>query len=394
MDGKMSQHTKQELLAKMRRSYENAGRDYRGKLIDQAVELCGYHRKAAIRALGGRSSKKMSEQGPAIIGRPRLYEAERIVPVLKVIWLKAQQPCGKRLVGMLPDWLPAYAAYFKRVPNAVEEQLLAASSATLDRLLRPLRAQYKRPALGTKPGTMLRQSIPIRGGSWQEDEPGWTEADTVAFCGGSAQGEVVWMLDNVDICTDWVELRAMFGRGQHATLEQLKDIEASLPFAWLGLDSDNGGEFINRHVLQWCQRGRAQPIYYTRSRPYRSNDNAHVEQKNWTHVRQWFGYERHDNSEVVPLMNELARGPLGQFLNLFNATLKLDRKEKSAEEGLSRRIYAEAQTPYARVQTNPRIKLEEKKRLRALKESLNPFALEARIQKALGQIHKQRRAAA
>jgi hypothetical protein len=183
----------------------------------------------------------------------------------------------------------------------------------------------------------------------------------------------------------------MHGRGQHATVEQLKDIERSQPFVWQGLDSDNGGEFINRHVLCWCQEGRAKPIYYTRSRPYRSNDNAHVEQKNWTHVRHWFGYQRHDNPEVVPLINELARGELGQFVNLFSPSMKLESKEQNPD-GRERRKYGEPATPFARVMAHALIRPEDKARLRVLKGKLNPFALEASIQKQLKAIDRVRRA--
>ena len=238
---------------------------------------------------------------------------------------------------------------------------------------------------------MLRQEIPIRGGAWQENQAGWLEADTVSLSGGSAAGEVIWMLDSTDICTTWVEMRAMFGRGQHSAVEQLAHIEGLLPFPWLGLDSDNGGEFINRHVLRWCQQKRTEPIYYTRSRPYRSNDNAHVEQKNWTHVRHWFGYERHDNPEVIPLINALARGELGQFVNLFSPSMKLERKEQTAS-GKEHRIYGKPATPYARVQACPGITQAKKEELRILKEKLNPFALEASIQKQLKTIHRLRRA--
>ena len=158
----------------------------------------------------------------------------------------------------------------------------------------------------------------------------------------------------------------------------------------MGLDSDNGGEFINRHVLSWCQEGRAKPIFYTRSRPYRSNDNAHVEQKNWTHVRHWFGYERHDNPEVIPLINALARGELGQFVNLFSPSMKLERKEQ--KDGKEHRIYGQPATPYTRVLANPHIAPAKKEELRLLKEKLNPFALEASIQKQLRKIDRVRRA--
>ena len=149
----------------------------------------------------------------------------------------------------MPEWVPAYEAYHRSIASGLRDQLLEASAATLDRLLRPCRIEEGKGRSGTKPGTMLRQSIPIRGGSWQESEPGWTEADTVSLCGGRVAGENVWIVDNTDICTTWVEMRGMYGRGQHATVEQLRDIEVAQPFAWPGLDSDNGGEFINRHFL-------------------------------------------------------------------------------------------------------------------------------------------------
>src|ERR1022692_3946603 len=165
---------------------------------------------------------------------------------------------------MMPEWVPAYEAYHCRVANSVREQLLEASSATLDRLLHSVRVRAGK-SRGTRPGTLLRQEIPIRGGAWQSTEAVWMEADTVSLCGGNANGEVVHVLDNTDICTTWVEMRAMYGRGQQAAVEQLKDIELQLPFPWLGLDTDNGGEFINRHVLRWCQKGREAPIFYTRS---------------------------------------------------------------------------------------------------------------------------------
>jgi hypothetical protein len=387
MDAKMSQNTKLELMGKLRFRYVTAGRVYRRKIIDQAVELMGYHRKSAIRALGGKTAEQSQAKG--VIGRPRLYYSKLLLPTLKRIWKIGQQPCGRRLEAMMPEWVPAYEAFYGSLSCEVREQLIEASSATLDRLLRPVRIQSRSPR-GTRPGTMLRQEIPIRGGAWQSDEAGWTEADTVSLCGGSACGEVVWMVNNVDICTTWVEMRAMFGRGQHAAVEQLKDIENHLPFPWLGLDTDNGGEFINRHLLQWCQTGRQVPIFYTRSRPYRSNDNAHVEQKNWTHVRQWFGYERHDNSEVTGLMNDLARGDLGHFLNLFSPSMKLESQKTI--EGKTKRIYGKPVTPYARVLVSPQVSSEKKAQLQRLKESLNPFALELSIQKKLREINRIRRA--
>ena len=189
--------------------------------------------------------------------------------------------------------------------------------------------------------------------------------------------------------TTWVEVRSIWGRGQAGTLAALKDLEAGLPFALLGLDSDNGGEFLNHHVLSWLQK-RPQPVFMTRSRPYKKDDNAHVEQKNWTHVRQNFGYERHDNAEVVEPINALAKGAYGQLLNYFHASLKLERKER--KEGKIRRIYGDAQTPLARVLASPEVTEETKQRLRKEKAGLNPFALKREVARRLKEIAALRQA--
>jgi hypothetical protein len=315
-------------------------------------------------------------------GRPRRYEAESLLPWLKPIWQATDYACGRRLVAMLPEWIPAYEAHERSLPGEVRERLLAASARTLDRLLEPLRAQVRRRTL-TRPGSLLRQQIPIRGSVWEEGRAGWLEVDTVALCGGSVSGEFVWMLDGVDYATGWVEVRAMWGRGQAGTLAALQDVEQRLPFPLLGLDSDNGGEFLNHHVLGWLQR-RERPVYMTRSRPYKKDDNAHVEQKNWTHIRQWFGYERHDNPEVVERINALTRGPYGQLLNYYHACLKLEGKKREAERTV--RTYGAALTPLARVLTSGEVTAETKARLLAEKARLNPFALKLEIEAGLKEI--------
>jgi hypothetical protein len=170
------------------------------------------------------------------------------------------------------------------------------------------------------------------------------------------------------------------------------DLEQCLPFPLLGLDSDNGGEFLNYHVLAWLQK-RARPVFMTRSRPYKKDDNAHIEQKNWTHVRQWFGYERHDNHEVVQRLNALARGPFHQMVNFFHASLKLERKERTPA-GKIRRVYNQAQTPLQRVLDSPDIREKTKCRLRAEKAGLNAFALKAEVDRQLRQIAAMRRPSA
>ena len=382
----MSQTTREEVLKKLRRRYQSAGAEHKRKLLDQAQELLGYHRKSAIRSLGAPTV----ERGPRIItGRPVRYEPGVLLPWLRRIWEATDYACGLRLAAMLPEWVPAFEQHERRLPGEVRDKLLQASGRTLDRLLEPLRGRGAGRASLTRPGTLLRQQIPIRGSLWEEGKAGWLEVDTVALCGGSVAGEFVWMVDGVDYATTWVEVRAMWGRGQAGTLVALQDMEESLPFALLGLDSDNGGEFLNHHVLNWLQK-RARPAFMTRSRPYKKDDNAHVEQKNWTHVRQCFGYERHDNPEVVEPINLLVKGAYGQLLNYFHASLKLEGKERKA--GRVRRIYGPPQTPLARVLASREVTEQTKERLRQQKARLNPFALKREVAQSLKQIAGMRRA--
>jgi hypothetical protein len=385
MDKYMNRSTRSQVLEKLRRRYKTAGAEHKTKLLDQAVQLLGYHRKAAIRAL--RQAVVSSLRGPVVLnGRPVKYEPNLLLPWLRPIWQASDYACGRRLVAMLPEWIPAYEQHEKSMPGEVREKLLLASGRTLDRLLEPLRGQGAGRSL-TRPGTLLRQQIPIRGSLWEEGKAGWLEVDTVALCGGSVAGEFVWMVDGVDYATTWVEVRAMWGRGQAGTLAALQDIEANLPFSLLGLDSDNGGEFLNHHVLHWLQK-RPRPVFMTRSRPYKKDDNAHVEQKNWTHVRQCFGYERHDNPELVEPMNELVKGAYGQLLNYFHASLKLESKERV--DGKIRRIYGAAQTPLARVLASTEVTEATKERLAHHKASLNPFALKRTVTQSMKAISAMR----
>jgi len=382
----MSELTKKQVLAKMRDRYRRAGKPYKTQLLDQLQELFGYHRKGAIRAL--HPVPAASRTAPALLGRPLKYEPGLLLPVLKPIWLAAQQPCGRRLAVLLPQWLPAYEADQRRLDTDVRVALEAASAATLDRLLAPVRLQRARTGrCGTRPGQWLRDQIPIRCGPWQESLPGCLEVDTVALCGGTLDDRHGWIFDGVDIASDWSALRALPNRGQHATLEQIKDVEAALPFALRAVDSDNGGEFINAHLARYLQR-RPQPVLFTRSRPYRKNDNAHVEQRNDTRVRQWFGYGRYDAPEVFALINALCRGSLERFINHCLPTLKL--KEKRREGSRVVRVYSAAQTPYARLLSSGVLNASAKAALEAVHAPLNPFHLERDIQRQLRAIEKCR----
>ncbi len=382
MHPKMSQITRQEVLAAQRDRYARAGKEHKTKIINELVELFGYHRKAAIRALQSRPVIA----APFVRGRPKEYDPDQLRPPLKAIWLAALQPCGVRLKACLPDWLAAYEADHRRLNADVRQALLEASRATLDRLLIPARIEHRRRAT-TRPGTLLRHQIPIRT-EWAENQAGFLEMDTVALCGGTLDDRHGWMFDAVDIHTTWNEMRALPNRSEAATLLQIQDVEASLPFPLCGLDSDNGGEFINRHLVKPLH-GRQKPVAFTRSRPYRKNDQAHIEQKNYTQVRLWFGYERYDNPAVVPLINALCKGELNWLLNGFLPTMKLKSKERLGSKVV--RTYGETMTPLSRVLACPEVTAETKQRLRAQKQTLNPFALTREVERQMKVIEQNRR---
>jgi len=380
----MSQRTRMEVLVKRRERYARAGKEHKTKIINELVELFGYHRKAAIRALHPRPLRG----APLVIGRPREYDPDQLRGPLKAIWLAALQPCGVRLKACLPDWLPAYEADHRRLDSGVRQALLQASRATLDRLLIPARIEHRRRAT-TRPGTLLRHQIPIRTG-WAEAQAGFLEMDTVALCGGTLDDRHGWMFDAVDIHTTWNEMRALPNRSEAATLWQIRDVEASLPFPLRGLDSDNGSEFINHHLVKHLL-GRETPVAFTRSRPYRKNDQAHIEQKNYTQVRLWFGYERYDNPAVVPLINTLCKGALNQLLNYFLPTMKLASKARVGSQVV--RKYGPTQTPLDRVLACAEVSAATKERLRLEKRASNPFALRREVERQLKVIEANRRPA-
>jgi len=385
MHNEMSKETRDQILVRLRRRYATAGMEHKGKLLDQAVDLLGYHRKAAIRALRQPQPKEVASKVNLVLGRPKTYHPESLLPILKPIWFSAFQPCGSRLHALLPEWLPAYEQDHRRVHPDLRQCLLKASARTLERLITPLRVGLARRG-GTRPGSLLRQSIPIRG-TWTEQGPGWLEMDTVAMCGGALDDRHVWMLDAVDIRTDWTELRALENRGQACTLKQIAHLEAHLPFVLLGLDSDNGGEFLNHHLVAYLGQ-RPKPVLFTRGRPYKKNDNARVEQRNWTHVRQHFGYERYDNPAVAALINHLCVGALGQLLNHFLPTHLL--KEKRRKGNRTVRVYGPAVTPYARVLAASEVTPVRKAPLQELHKQLNPFALGREVERQKKAINAQR----
>ena len=375
----MSPRSKREYREAVHLRYKNATRREKTAILDEFCATCGCHRKHAIRVL--KRFKRFTKPKTKRKGKPPSYQNEAIGKPLKEIWLAANLPCSKRLKVILPIWLPGYVELFGELSLEVIAALRKISPPTIDRILKTIRIHYtKRGRSTTKPGTLLRKKIPIKTNQWDESRPGFLEADTVAHCGESTSGMYVNTIDFVDIATGWTEQRAVWGKGESGVLEQIKNIEKTLPFPILGFDCDNGGEFLNYHLLRHFTE-RKQPVQFTRSRAYHKDDNAHIEQKNWTHIRQWLGYDRLDNPKVVPLLNNLYTKEWRLFHNFFCPSVKLIAKERIGSKTIKR--YDSPKTPYQRIMDSPHIKESVKRSLSKQLENLNPFMLRKTMDKKL-----------
>jgi hypothetical protein len=375
----MSPRSKREYLEVIFLRYKKAPRREKTTILDEFCAVSGYHRKHAIRLL--RRFRRFQKPKQRKRGRLSLYDREALLKPLKRIWLASNLPCSKRLKALMPLWLPGYVELYGPLTQETLKALVGISPATMDRLLYAVRVRYrKRGRATTKPGTLLRKHIPINTNQWDESRPGFLEADTVAHCGESLCGMFAYTLDCVDIATGWSEQRAVWGKGESGVLEQIHHIERSLPFGLLGFDCDNGSEFLNHHLLRhFTQRKR--PIRFTRSRPYHKDDNAHVEQKNWTHVRQWLGYQRLDDPRTVPLLNDLYTHEWRLFHNFFCPSAKLIAKDRIGSKTIKR--YDQPKTPYQRIIESPHVPSSVKHNLSAELESLNPFVLRRAMEEKL-----------
>lgn len=375
----MGKHERRAYLEAIRGRYRKANRAGKARILDEFCAVCGYHRKYAIRLLGRKKPALTSRR----VGRKPRYDHPQLLEALRRIWLASDQLCGKRLKVAVPLWLPHYEAEHGALPEAVRAGLLAASASTLDRLLKAARVAHPKGLCGTKPGTLLKKQIPIRCEHWDVTQPGFIEADTVAHCGNSLAGDFVWSLTMTDILTGWTECRATWNKGAQGVITQIQAIEAVLPFPLKGFDCDNGSEFLNHHLVRYFSGHPDQPSF-TRSRPYRKNDNAHVEQKNWSQVRHLFGYDRFDNPRLVDLMNDLYANEWSQLQNHFCPTLKL--KEKSREGSRYVKRYHPPETPCQRIMGSDSVPDAIKRRIEEQHRSLNPFDLKRRIEAKLKRI--------
>ena len=368
----MTQASVKDYIQAIRPRYQRAGKGERGKLLDEAVEVTHYHRKALIRLLRAVGlAGQLKRSGQQRRGRPKRYRAELVAP-LKQLWEATGRVCPQRLHPFLPELVPVLQRHGEvQLSAEVQARLLAMSTSTIERLLRPLRHQDGwRPLSTTKPGTLLKHAIPIRTFSeWNDHRPGFLEADLVAHCGESTEGFYLNTLTAVDIASGWVERQAVWGKTQDRVGAALHEIGLRLPFPWLGLDSDNGSEFINHELLAYCQKHQ---ITFTRSRPYKKNDNAHVEEKNWTAVRRLVGYERYTSRPALEILNRLY-GLLRWHTNFFQPVMQLQEKTRNGAK--VHKVYDTPQTPYQRLVKSGTLSEQKQIELAAIYRGLNPVRL-------------------
>ncbi len=362
--------------------YRQANRNTKQAILSEFCLNTRYHRKYAIRLLNGPAPGKRS-RGAGHARRRGCSYGPQTLSILAAVWEAAGYPWSVRLKALLPLWMPWIRKRFGMSP-AIEQQLLRISARQIDRRLRAKKTQHKRRMYGrTKPGLLLKHHIPVKTDSWDVDRPGFTEIDLVSHSGNSAEGEFGHTLNVTDIHTSWTESRAVLGKGQTAVLAALDQVQSVLPFRLLGVDSDNGSEFINWHLQAWCER---RGIQLTRGRPYKKDDNAHVEQKNWTHVRKLLGWDRYDSAEAVEAINDLYRNELRLWLNLYLPSVQLVKKVRVGSK--LRRVYDAPQTPLERVARSAQADAAQVAALQQLRQNLNPFQLAKTIDRKLERIYR------
>ena len=375
----MSQDLKSEIITKLRLRYAESSKREKGLILNELCANFGYNRKYAIRFLRGKKCRIGRKRG-----RKNTY-SDKAIGHLKKLWLTMDQLCSKNLSAALPEWLKHY-------PDAdsnTKQEIVKMSPSTIDRRLSSYKAEVgRRLRTGTKPGSLLRHVIPIKAHNYNINEPGFTEADTVAHCGGSMSGEFIWSLTLTDIYSGWTENRGIWGKGSGGVISALNSIQNNLPFDLITLNVDNGSEFLNNHLIRYLSiyDDDKKRIELSRSRPYIKNDNCHVEQKNWTHVRQLFGYERFDDKHLLIIMNSIYSEEQTLLQNFFIPQAKLLRKERIGAK--YKRTYSAPKTPYQRILECVAVPEETKQKLTQLYNTLNPFELRKQRQIKINNFNK------
>jgi hypothetical protein len=378
----MKRSSRRDYLRRIYPRYRQASAAEKRRILDEFCANCGYHRKYAIRLLNGPPPEARPARVPRRHPRRPTY-GPRLISILRAIWEAADYPWSVRLKALLPQWLPWIRRHF-RLTLALEQQLLHISTRSIDYRLRADKRRVRRHLYGrTKPGTLLKHHIPVKTDRWETQAPGFTEVDLVSHSGNSATGEFCYSLNLTDLHTTWTEARAVLGKGQEGVRQALEQMRQALPFPLQGIDSDNGSEFINDHLYRYCQ---AQAIQFTRGRPYKKDDNAHIEQKNWTHVRRLLGYARYDSISALEAINDLYGNELRLFQNLFLPSVKLAGKLRVGSH--YRRRYQAPCTPLQRLLARSQADPAQVAHLQCLRDSLDPFQLSQTIQSKLERIYR------
>jgi hypothetical protein len=366
--------------------YQKAQKKHKGRILDEFTKLTGYARCYGSYVLRNHGKKVRAREDTILQGdvrkkimrrRQRTYDSKVKVNLVK-IWGIMDCICGKRLAPMLKEVIPILERHREiKIEWTTRKKLYKISAATIDRLLADERKKKTlKGRTHTKPGTLLKNQIPIRTFSeWDDRRPGFVEIDLVGHDGGDSRGEFAQTLDVTDICTGWTETEAVKNKAQVWVFQALQDIKNCLPFDILGIDSDNGSEFINHHLLRFCSE---QKITFTRTRSYRKNDNCFVEQKNYSVVRRAVGYYRYDTEEELKILNELY-GYLRLYSNFFQPVMKLLKKTRIGSK-VSKK-YDKPRTPYKRVLESPHVPEDRKEQLRKQYTTLNPAELKRNITK-------------
>src|SRR5215216_4084344 len=390
---RLTTKARQEVTKVTAGQYRGASKKEKSKILDQFIATTGYSRWYARLVLRHEGRRIQTDKQTIVVverklsrkrKRTRCYD-EKVQAGLVKLWRLMDYICGKRLQPQLPELLTVLERYNEfRCDRETRAKLLRISAASIDRLLKPERRKYElRGRSGTKPGTLLKKQIPIRTfAEWDEQRPGFVEIDLVGHDGGVAAGDYCQTLDLTDIATTWTETLAVRNKAQAWVFAALQKLRKNLPFPLLGLDSDNGSEFINEELLRYCKQER---ISFTRSRPYRKNDSCFVEQKNYSIVRRAVGYARYDTEEQCQLLNELY-SYLRLYTNFFLPTMKLKSKERVGSR--VKKKYDQALTPYQRVLQSKLVSKAKKEQLRIKYATLNPAALKRKLERVQQRLAK------
>lgn len=368
----MDLHSRRQYLMELREKYIKATKKEKTALLDEYTKNTGHSRKYVIASLNEEARWISQRQRKP---RKKVYGPEIEAPLV-TIWKIFDFPCGQRLKPCIDVELERLRGFGEiNISDEIAKQLKQISSATIDRRLKiPRNQERKRRFTTTKPGSLLKAKIPVRLTDWDTEKVGFLETDLVAHCGSSAFGSFLNTVSLTEIATGWWEGESIMGKGQKVTLEALKSMRSRTPFSWKGLDSDNGSEFINHFLWDYC---KSEELVFTRSRANKKNDNAYVEQKNWTHVRKLLGYFRFDTRGEQVIINSLYRNEVRLYKNFFQPVMKLTKKVRVGSK--KKREYDTAQTPFRRLLKSKQISKETRKKLVSLYQTLNPAALKRAI---------------